>query len=79
MSYSEYLELIHQYRKVAGLPFKEVPEEMIELGKRIRELRKQINLMTLRGEKQENIAPLHGELAQLESRMRKFLAELKKS
>jgi predicted RNase H-like nuclease (RuvC/YqgF family) len=73
MSLAVLGRLTQKYRRVEGLEFKEPPAELEMLERQISELKAKIERMKAEGKPEDEIAPLYGELGELEARYRELL------
>jgi len=71
--YWEMRRLTELYKKALGLPYKEVPQTLIDLEAEIRKMKEDIEAETRRGESPEVVSQKHARLAQLEYRFRQLI------
>jgi len=75
-SYDEIKQLTNQLRRLRGQPIRFRPRAVIELEEKIAKLRRQIEEMERKRYPEGEIAPLRGELAQLEFKLREELRKM---
>jgi hypothetical protein len=73
---SDLYEIISKIRKITGKPELEIPPDLRDAELKVRELKKRIQLARMEGKPEEEIAPMMGELAAAEYRLRTLLAKL---
>jgi len=71
--YWEMKQITELQKKAMGLPYKEVPDEVVEAEKAIAEKKKEIEEKRKRGWSEDALAALYGELSSLEYRLRQLL------
>jgi len=75
MTYWRMRRVTEAYRKAAGQPYKEVPDELIVLEKELKELRKEIERRRAAGITDEELGELLARLADLEYRYRQLVIQ----
>jgi len=78
-SYWEMKRITEQYKKAQGKPYKEVPDELILLEKRYKELKAQKDELVAKGGTEEQVAQVALLLVEVEGRYRKVVAEWEKA
>ena len=78
MSYWEARRLTELYKKMAGLPYKEVPNELIAAEKAVADMKSRIAARKAAGAEEKEITELMGTLATLEYRYRQLMIQWEK-
>ena len=77
MSTSDLMELVNLVRKASGMQTKPIPPELKEQERKVRALKREIELMRFEGRPEEEIAPLIGQLATEESKLLEMLRKIR--
>ena len=77
MSYWRQRRVVELHKKLAGLPSKVIPDEVIQLADDIAKIKGQIADLKLRGSPELKLASVVAQLTPLEYRYRQLLISLK--
>lgn len=77
MSYWRQRKIIELHKKMVGQPYKEIPDEIIQLEDDIKKLKGQLADLRVRGAPEAKLAQVAAQLTPLEYRYRQLLISLK--